>query len=394
MNPHGMLIKLPTPCVPIHRSQTMKSITPESLLDIVLLDDVRISPDGTCAAFVRNSIDAAGNTYKHTIWMKDLTGEFAAQPFTSGSKDGSPKFSPDGSRLGFVSGRGDKPQVFVLSLSGGEAHSVASHENGIGGFEWSPDGAHIAFTASLRADEREEEDKKSEARNQKSDSEMGSSPFDKAFEKKQTKEKQERDEKLRFDPRTIRRFPYRTGTSFMDDKWAHVYVTAVPAGFGDEHKTDHKPMRVTDGEDSFALPSWTDDGAALISTYTREIEGPRWYMYHDVVKIPISANAEKPTRTFTRLTGEGHSCYSPKVSPDGKWIAFERFKEDRPGHRNQVIALMPAQGGEPVELTTAMDRGIEIYEWSQDSQQIYFTLLKDGNVQLWRVAISDQKIEQ
>ena len=382
----------------------MKSITPESLLDIVLLDDVRVSPDGERAAFVRTSVDAQGNSYKRTIWMKDLTDlthDTPAQPFTSGSKDSAPKFSPDGTRLGFVSNRGDKAQVFVLSLSGGEAHSMASHENGIGGFEWSPDGKRLAFTANLRADERVEEDQKAEGstvtkqlQRQKEEEDASQSVFEKAFDKKQDKEKREYEEKLRFDPRTISRFPYRTGTSFMEGKWEHVYVTDVPAGFGDEHKTDHKPVRVTEGEDSFSLPSWKQDGTALISTYTRQPEGPRWYMYADVIQIPINFNNDNPKRSFTRLTGEGHSCYAPKVSPDGKWIAFERFNEDRPGHRNQVLALLPATGGEPIELTASLDRSVENFKWSDDAQHIYFTLLKDGNVQLWRVAVADNKIEQ
>jgi dipeptidyl aminopeptidase/acylaminoacyl peptidase len=378
----------------------MKPITPESLLDIVLLDDVRVSPDGTRAAFVRTSVDAPGNTYKRTIWIKDLTSETPAQPFTGSTKDGSPRFSPDGSRLGFVSARSDKPQVFVMNLSGGEARSVASHENGIGGFEWSPDGKRIAFIASLRADEREEEDTKG-LEKKSEEPEDKASVFEKAFEKKQDKEKREYVEKMKFDPRTLSRFPYRTGTSFMDGRWAHVYVMDVPQGFSDEDKNDYKPARLTDGEDNFALPTWSADGASLISTYTREIEGPRWYMYTDVVHIPIPSNsgnaAGNAERSLTRLTGDGHSCYSPKVSPNGKWIAFERFKEDRPGHRNQVLAIIPAEDGasaEPVELTASLDRSVEIYKWADDSQHLYFTLLKDGNVQLWRVAVDGGSIEQ
>jgi dipeptidyl aminopeptidase/acylaminoacyl peptidase len=118
-------------------------------------------------------------------------------------------------------------------------------------------------------------------------------------------------------------------------------------------------------------------------------------MYADVVRIAIPENgSDKPERGFTRMTGEGHSCYSPKVSPDGKWVAFERFKEDRPGHRNQMLVLIPAEGGEAIELTATLDRSAEEFKWSDDSQHLYFTLLKDGNVQLWRVAITNQKIEQ
>ena len=384
----------------------MKPITPESLVELVYLDDVRVSPDGRRAVFVRQHIDAQGNTSHNTIWHKDLTNDLPAEPLTGNTKDSAPRFSPDGTRLGFISGRSEKPQVFVLNLGGGEARSIAAHENGIGSFEWSPDGTRIAFTASLRADQREKEDQALAASTtDKPASEAAAASasataiFDKAFEKKQEKEKRDYEDKLRFDPRIIQRFPYRTGTSFMENKWAQIYVTQVPGGFGDDDKKDFKPVRVTEGEDNFSTPAWLNDGSALISTYTRELEGPRWYMFQDVIRIPLpalpatteaapaSVPAPVPTRTFDRLTQAGHSCYGPRVSPDGRWIAYERMKEDKPGHRNQTLALMSSVGGESVELTANLDRSVENFKWSADSGTLYFTVLKDGNVQLWRVKV-------
>ena len=388
----------------------MKSITPESLYELVNLGDVQLSPDGSLAVFVRQTVDAATNGYKRNIWIKDLQSELPAEPFTSGNKDGAPQFSPDGARLAFVSARGDKAQVYVLLMRGGEAHSIASHSNGVGGFEWSPDGKRIAYRVSLRADEREREDRgeslgvervasgdatsgdatsgvEREALSVEQSASgvaiVGKDPF----VAKQEKEKHEHEELIRFDPRTLKRMPYRTGTSFMEDKWAHIYDGDVPTDFSDETPRASKPMRVTEGEDSFDHPSWLRDGSALISTLSREVEGPRWYMYTDVVRIGLDKNSEgKPTRSLVRLTQPGYSCYAPQVSPDGRWIAYERSLEDRPGHRIQSIALLPAQTQlantadvepvepvEPIELTGSLDRNVEVVKWHPNSKQIYFT---------------------
>ena len=137
----------------------MKPITSDSLYEIVHVDDVQVSPDGSRVAFVRTGIDRSANEYVHSIWIKDVTSaDSLAQPFTTGRKDGSPRWSEDGSRLGFISSREGEAKVFVLPMSGGEAQCVATHPNGVNSFEWSPDGRRIAFTATQRSDEHIEED--------------------------------------------------------------------------------------------------------------------------------------------------------------------------------------------------------------------------------------------
>ena len=91
----------------------MKPITSDSLYEIVHVDDVQVSPDGSRAAFVRLSIGRAANEYVRSVWIKDLTSTGSpAQPFTTGRKDCSPRWSEDGTRLGFISSRDGEAKVF------------------------------------------------------------------------------------------------------------------------------------------------------------------------------------------------------------------------------------------------------------------------------------------
>ncbi|MCL5995536.1 MAG: S9 family peptidase [Chloroflexi bacterium] len=362
----------------------MKPITPENLNNVVYVDDVRISPDGARVAFVRQSIDGAANENVRAIWMKDLSGDVPAQPFTSGRKDSQPRWSEDGTRLGFISGRDGEPGIFVLAMSGGEAHGVATHPNGINSFEWSPDGKRVAFVASVRMDERAEEDK---AKNEGAMREDADKQKD-AWARKREKEQREHDDTLRFDPRIVHEFPYRTGTNFMSDRWSHVYVMEVPDGFTDEHKA--KPRRVTDGDVNHGQPDWSRDGQALIGTLARRPEHTDIEYWEDLIRIPLAGD-ENPVE---RLISTNVSHFHPQVSPDGQWIAVQRIVEDRPEFRDVTLAILPVGGGDIIDLTSSLDRSVNDFVWGRDGAHIYFTLMKDGAVNLYRVGVADRVVEQ
>ena len=358
----------------------MKPITYDSLTDIVYVEDVKVSPDGSRASFVRLGIDGPANEYVRSIWLQELgKSSVPPQPFTAGRKDGTPRWTEDGARLGFISTRNGEAQVHVISLAGGEAHSVTSHPNGVSDFDWSPDGKRIVFTALMRSDECVKEDEKHDA-----------PPEEKkeAWEKKRERELREHEDALRFDPRTVHEFPYRAGTSYLSDRWSHVYVSDVPASFADDPKS--RATRLTNGDTNFSLPAWTRDGQALIGTMSRRPEHTLIEYWEDLVRIGLqSAQHEvKP------LISTNYSHYHPQVSPDGKWVALVRNLEELPEFRNTTLAIIPVAGGEVIDLTAQLDRSVIDVAWSKDSAALYFTLMGDGSVNLYRVDIATRQIEQ
>jgi dipeptidyl aminopeptidase/acylaminoacyl peptidase len=372
----------------------MKVITSESLYELILLDDVRVSPDGRYAAFVRTSIDRSGNKYNRAIWIKDLTDRRApAQPLTAGTRDGSPRWSPDGTYLAFISAREDKPQVFILPVRiPGEARSITAHPNGVEAFEWSPDGRRIAFVARMRADECEKEDAEAAAKDRQKPDESTPPRFKDAWELKREKEQKQHEEEMRLDPRVISRVPYRTGTTFIEDRYAHIYVTEVPTSFAEPSQAQAFRLTPNGSAASFGTPAWSADSQGIYSAYTRDPDSGELFRYADLVRLE-AGRGDPSKRRFDRLPLADYTCYTPTPSPNGRWLAFDRSFDDPAAYQPATLAIAPllpdgtADMAHVIDLTAALDRSLGAFAWSRDSRSLYFTLNKDGAVNLWQARI-------
>src|SRR6266516_1795802 len=104
-----------------------RPITPEDMADFTRLADLQISPDGALVAFVAGEqfkIDSAWA--KSQIWVVPTNGG-AAHQFTGGPRtDDTPRWSPDGRTLAFLSDRLEdgRQQIYLLDRAGGEARRL------------------------------------------------------------------------------------------------------------------------------------------------------------------------------------------------------------------------------------------------------------------------------
>jgi dipeptidyl aminopeptidase/acylaminoacyl peptidase len=134
---------------PNRRTKIKRPIAADDLLRLHILGDPQISPDGQWTAVVKKHVGEK-NEYVTNLWLADAAGQSPPRQFTHGGKDGHPRWSPDGRRIAFTSGR-DKPkqQIWTIPAEGGEASALTKFPEGsIGDFKWSPDGKLIA--ASFR----------------------------------------------------------------------------------------------------------------------------------------------------------------------------------------------------------------------------------------------------
>jgi dipeptidyl aminopeptidase/acylaminoacyl peptidase len=335
-----------------------RTLQAQDLLAIKLAGDSQISPDGSRIAYVQQEIDREKNEYKSAIWLA-REGQPPVQ-YTSGLKDGSPRWSPDSRYLAFVSSRSGSSQIWLLPLEGGEARQLTRIKGGAAGPVWSPDSKYVAFTANLT-----EEGVKPE----------GKDEDEKDLYKKYTKE-----------VKVITRILYKMdGVGYYGDKRSQVCVIPVDGG---------EPKQLTAGEWNHTAPAWTPDSAGIVFGANRQAEADYAPWQTDLWYVPRDGGE------LTRLTpGDGKlSAAEPSVSPDGRSVAFIGTDPEEHGYGTTMLLVLDRETGNVKRLGAKLDRGFGNegicdvggpaggkLTWSPDGHWIFAALSDAGQVQLVKV---------
>ena len=328
-------------------------MAPEDLTQIQFVTDPQLSPDGRRVAFVVTTLSEERDEYLSNIWVVDVAGGGMPRRFTAGPRrDLEPRWSPDGSRLAFLSERTakDKLQLYVMPADGGEATKLTALDNGVSAIAWAPDGARLAFVSPVGG----------------------------------YKEPEGEDEKRKSRPaRVITSVKYRfNGEGFVYDRRPHVFVVALDGG---------NPTQITDGDFVDADPTWAPDGESLVFASARHAARDDDDA-SDLWRVPAKGG------TPQRLTATAGPVMLPAFSPDGRTVAFLARAALNAYGRNVQLFTVPADGGQATCLSSALDRSCGALHvrpsWSPDGRSLTVAAEDRGDVGLWRVAATGSAAPQ
>ena len=320
---------------------------PEDVYQLTSVGDPRLSPDGRRVAYVVSRVDRESNAYRTAIWVATLDGSEEPRQFTAGERnDGSPRWSPDGRWLAFVSNRDGedekkaKGQLYVLPANGGEPRRLTDGKESVESIAWSPDSSRLAFARRVRDDAYEEEDDRKRA------------------------------------PRRFTRVFFKLDSvGWIGDRRKHLFV--VPLEGGEER-------RLTDGDCENDAPTWSPDGKRIVFWSMR---GDRWDVefVEALYELEIDTEGAEPKR----LTPPDESASNPSFSPDGALVAYISAPEDGTYPHHNQIAVMKPDGSDRRVLTVSLDRQCAPFPLARepvwDSDRIAFGIEDGGNVHLYTV---------
>src|SRR5262245_474055 len=109
-----------------------RAITFDDYISLPVVSDPGLSPDGECA---RSTVATPSLKAKRGVprpWLPDLATGQTRQITQGPGSDRSPRWSPDGKTIAFISSRQGGPQIWALSTAGGEARKITSIDEGEG----------------------------------------------------------------------------------------------------------------------------------------------------------------------------------------------------------------------------------------------------------------------
>ena len=318
----------------------------EDIFNLEYVSEVQVSPNGKYVAYVRRSNDIMSDSSRANVWLASVDGK-SHRPLLSSKKSYySIRWSPDGSRLAYLSNEEGKPQLYVRWMDTGQTALVTNVTSNPSNITWSPDGKHITFTMSVDAKEK---------------------PLDIKMPKKP--------DGAKWSPsfQYITKARYQAdGRGILEPAYTHIFI--VPADGG-------TARQLTSGNYHHnGRLSFSPDSDKVYFSANRSDNWEYEPVEGDIFSVDMMGN-------IAQLTNDKGLESSPVVSPDGKHIAYARRDDEKVMYKNSYLYVMKSDGTDAQNLTKDIDNSVSNFHW-KDNKHVYFQQSVRGLAQVDVVSLS------
>jgi len=312
-------------------------MTVDDALNMVSLRNVQMSPDGKWVFFSKSELDWEKNKRKTKYFMIPARGGEAFQYI--GEPGGSSfQFSPDGKYLSFKRAVDKNSQIFIMSLSGGEAIQLTHHKNSIDSYKWSADTSKIFFTAEEPMSEEEQKE---------------------------------------YDLGDDAVFIFEGPNGREEAHWSNLWVFAL---------SSRKEKRLTDEEliiDEFDV---SPDCRRVVFTAAPLVDD-NYFFLSELYLIDVSN--PNPVRLTNNNAPEGNVLWAP----DGKTFVYHAPSDKDFDLTHGFLWIMNPDTGEKRQLKEPNQGGIYALAWMPDGKSLLFNETRRTNLNLHRINLAAGKVQ-
>ena len=331
---------------PISFSQTRFSNL--DVFEIQYAKDPQIAPDNSRIVYVRTKMDIMTDGKTSALWMINADGKGHQKVTSNTTNESSPRWSPDGKRIAFVSSADDEngSEIYIYWVDTKQYSSISQLKQTPKNIQWSPDGNYIGFTMFVEDDVLR----------------LVSEP--------------EKPENATWAPaaRITDRLKHEAdGSGYMEKGFNHLFIISAEGG---------TPVRVSSKRYNHQGFDWSKDSKKMIFTSNYSENWEYDYRNSEIYSIAIDGSS------FEQLTDRNGPDRGAAVSPDGRTIAYTGYDDKVQTYQVTKLYVMNANGSNKREVKTNLDRSISLIKWAPDGKGVYFKYDNHGNGKIGYTALS------
>lgn len=343
-----------------YNTRAQARYTPELLWKLGRVSETQVSPDGRSILYGITWYDLTANKGNRDLYLLPVSGGQPCKVTSFAGSESNGIFRPDGKKAAFLSSESGSSQIWEANPDGSDVKKVSDTDGDISGFAYSPDGTRILFTKRVKIDKTPNElyPDLSKANVRIEDDLM-----------------------------------YRHWDSWSDYSYSHIFVASYSNG------TIGKAIDIMPGErfDTPMLPwggmeqiCWSPDGKNIAYT-CKKMTGKEYslstnsdiYVYNVVSGNTI--NISQSNKGYDQ---------DPVFSPDGNKLVWRSMERDGFEADKDRIMICDLRSGLLTDYSVGFDQSSKNFTWSADAKSIFFISGHHGTEQIYRIDLSNRKIQQ